>query len=305
MTDYFDALHSSIRYDMDDETIPAPALLVTETGPKLARGTKIVIYGKRGAGKSWLGLKMAVDFAGENDANFALFADLDRNPVHVVNDRLRLLRWDKRDRDTAGMLGIMSGLRVPPSAIPEHSTDDLVVFDGAGALRRAVAPGGGYSDDAVLAVEQSVINPLLDKGTTVVVIGHTAKNGDGSSVLGSERWESMADYVVHVTAGKPFDRATAGYLVAELTKCRDGSVPVGPLARMTFEPGKTPLLLDAMDGEGTAVAERMRLADTAVKADPGKTDKALATDLAAKHPELGSVRSWQRSVAAARNNPAG
>lgn len=278
---------------------PAAArFLVTDTGPKLPLGRKVALYGRRSGGKTFAAQLMAAEFV-VNGAGVA-WLNLDgMRPAELAE------RWELCGLSADSMAECITLYDRLPPHFGEFGPDgnSLVVIDSAAPL--AYAMGVADSGSGVAKIEAELLTPVVSAGCTLVVIGHTAKNGDESSFLGSERWESAMDYVLHVKTVKAFSPGVGGSSALTLTKSRSGRPEQGPLCHMVVVPGSPPRFADLPPSAAASASgpeARLALAAEYDRDHPDESQTEAAEALAEKYPELGGARSWRNTLGEVRKN---
>lgn len=191
-------------------------------GEMFARGTVTLLSGDTGAGKSWLGLSLALAVAhgtswlGETARPGPVVVVDEENPAHVVFGRLRALGAVPED---VGRLFYMSrhGLLVGDSAAPlmgDGGTDSalsaflgehcpsLVIIDTALA---ATAITSAEDNAAVVALFKGLRGLAEQHDCAVVLLHHERKGTAGGSsedALGARAWVGQADAQLSLKKGR-------------------------------------------------------------------------------------------------------
>lgn len=300
--DKYDAEAVKARFDIfstspDDAK---PALMVTADGkPLLKPATVIVLYGAFGKGKTWAATLITTQFL-MNDPLNAIVMWLALEGQHAKQGA----RFAQCGIEKAAHDGLYYRKAYTPGIAEAETDAGLWVVDSVSRLLEAVKPGASASDDAAVAiVETRLVDPLRDRADppTVILLAHEAKNGGGLTPIGSQRWGSMADYVLRITMPKPWSRTTAGYSSLMVIKDRDGDYDQGAeLARLVMVPGERPRFeVPSLAPEEGTPGGRVSAVAEFVKDNPGISRGDAVSQLAASKPHLGKRSSWYNSVAAA------
>lgn len=269
-----------------------PKFLVTESGPLLEPGV-IMLYGAYGAGKTWAASLITSQFLSGGDDLNTYWLDLERQQ-HKAAERFAQCGY-KQD-DEWGFISYRTSY-IPGGPAAAHA--DLYVADAVSPLLTAIKPGASTNDDgSATLLEAEFVAPLRDKGATVILLAHQAKNDDGTTPVGSQRWGAMADYVLHIKTGKPWSKDQAGYSSLICRKDRFGSFTVGDeIARLVMVPGQLARFeVPSKTQEAGAGGERARKITELVKSRPGISRADAVAALMEANPELGQRRSWYDSV---------
>jgi hypothetical protein len=270
----------------------APRHLITESGPLLEPGI-ILLYGAYGAGKTWTATLLAAEWMIQNEDCGACWLDFEGQAA-IAPERFAACGYHG---DAGGSLTYLTKL------VPGIRQDfaDLFVVDAVSGLLTAIKPGASTNDDGnATLVESTFVRPVMDKfsGRSVVLLAHEAKNGDGTTAVGSQRWGAMADYVIQVKQAKPWSKHRAGYSSLICRKDRFGQFAVGDeIARLVMVPGSQPRFeAPSKTQESGAPGERARLLTGLVTHSPGVSRADAVAKMLAAHPHLGAKRSWYSSV---------
>lgn len=230
--------------DIANVADPAPPSLLFITGKDtkgshvVTEGTVTVLSAKRASGKTWVSAMWAAQVM--RKGGNVLWLDFERQPAglsqklraigvqpHIVTEHLHY----------TSALPSVEWLTATVATYKATGKPLLLVVDAFRTLQGFVVPGSNANDgDAVEQVYIEYLTPAVKAGATIVLLDHTAKQGDGST-FGSERKESAADYVIKLEKVEAFTKFKPGYAMLTCSKDRYGVIAEGEPVGYLWVPG--------------------------------------------------------------------
>ena len=161
-------------------------------------GTRILLAGKPGSGKSKLSRSVALDFLRQFDDGHVVIVDFENPPTNIWRE---FHRFGATEPEKATRISVSHGpgfnLRDACSIIAEFGDSQiLVVFDSFDDL---ISQGDGDPNSArdVKQVWRTAVRPFVDEGHTALLLDHLSVKGaaSGSTPLGSSHKIGGADIV--------------------------------------------------------------------------------------------------------------
>lgn len=189
------------------------------------QGAHVTIYGEPGSGKTMLAKYITAEAI--SAGHRCLHIDIDGNFGAVLAQDIKAFGTKPAD-----IIELFS-LAQPDTAQALHEVIrfavanpyTIAVIDSVASLQAYTAADGDNATDYVQKVYMAIVKPLLDVGTTVITIDHTAKGDHIKGAAGTIQKRAKADLAFHVIPGaQSFARGRDGIVRLYLDKDRYSSV---------------------------------------------------------------------------------